>query len=222
MREKVSKLAGSTHRSPARKEVSKVAGDFKDIFGEDWRPQEFGEDGPKRPEGEPPHAPLNNDPNSLFPDGVAGDYTSETENRTPRALNEKEVKVMGVYQHMEPGLQPQHFVLLRDNRGRKVPIWVGQFEAWSISYALEDANYDRPLTHDLMKILLDKLGAGVDRIIIDDLWQETFYAKITVIRPGGEYVDIDARPSDAIALALRVRAPIYMAESVLESTMHHE
>jgi len=198
-----------------------VAGDFKDIFGEDWRPHEFGEQGPKRPDGEPSLGPLG-DPSSLFPEEAAGGFTTENENRTPRALNEKEVKVMGVYQHMEPGLQPQHFVLLRDNRGRKVPIWVGQFEAWSISYALEDATYDRPLTHDLLKIMLDKIGAGVDRIIIDDLWQETFYAKITLIRPGGEYVDIDARPSDAIALALRVKAPIYMAESVLESTVHQE
>jgi bifunctional DNase/RNase len=199
-----------------------VAGDFKDIFGEDWRPKEFGEGEPPQPEGEPFFAPPRNESASLFPEEASGDYTSETENRTPRSLNEKEVKVTGVFQHMEPGVAPQHFVLLKDNRGRKVPIWVGQFEAWSISYALDDANYDRPLTHDLMKLLLDKLGAGVDRIIIDDLWQETFYAKITLIRPGGEYVDIDARPSDAIALALRERAPIYMAESVLESTIHQE
>jgi hypothetical protein len=129
---------------------------------------------------------------------------------------------MGVYMHQEPGLPAQHFVLLRDNKGRRVPIWVGQFEAWAISYAIDNETADRPLTHDLMKTILDKVGATVDRIIIDDLWRDTFYAKITVVTPDGEYMDIDCRPSDAVALALRVHAPIYMAEYVLEATVHKE
>jgi len=129
---------------------------------------------------------------------------------------------MGVYLQQEPGMTPQHFVLLRDNRGRRVQIWVGQFEAFAISFAIEEQPADRPLTHDLVKIILDKLNANVDRIIIDDLWRETFYAKITLVTADGEYVEIDARPSDAVALALRVRAPIYMAEYVLEQSVHKE
>jgi len=196
-----------------------VASDFKDLFGEDWRPQDYeGGASEKRAEGDDPR-PL---PNSLnIPDDGEGrpDFTSENENRNPRSLNEKEVRVMGVYMNQEPGLQAQHFVLLRDNKGRRVPIWVGQFEAWAISYAIDNETADRPLTHDLMKIILDKLGATVDRIIIDDLWRDTFYAKITLVTPDGEYTDIDARPSDAVALALRVHAPIYMAEYVLEATV---
>ena len=196
-----------------------MASDFKDLFGEDWRPQDYeGGASEKRAEGDDPR-PL---PNSLnIPDDGEGrpDFTSENENRNPRSLNEKEVRVMGVYMNQEPGLQAQHFVLLRDNKGRRVPIWVGQFEAWAISYAIDNETADRPLTHDLMKIILDKLGATVDRIIIDDLWRDTFYAKITLVTPDGEYTDIDARPSDAVALALRVHAPIYMAEYVLEATV---
>ncbi len=198
---------------------------FKDLFGDDWRPQNYEEEGRKSPEGNlnlPAGFEGTGGWDSLPQSSMPPDYTSETENRAPKALNEKEVKVMGVFMHQEQGLQAQHFVLLRDNRQRRVLIWVGQFEAWAIHAALENEVADRPLTHDLIKILLDKTGATVDRIIIDDLWQETFYAKITLCRPNGEYVDVDARPSDAVALALRVKAPIYMAESVLEATMKSE
>jgi bifunctional DNase/RNase len=195
-----------------------VASDFKDLFGEDWPHHEFdGTLDANRPSGEPlAGRPSPNDA------GAEGGSTSELENRAPRALNEKEVKVMGVYMHQEPGMPAQHFVLLRDNRGRRVPIWVGQFEAWAISYAIEDQAADRPLTHDLMKIFIDRLHANVERIIIDDLWRDTFYAKITLVTQDGESMEIDARPSDAVALALRVRAPIYMAEYVLEATVHKE
>lgn len=197
-----------------------MASDFKDLFGEDWRPHDFEGGSEKRSEGDEarPSFPLNLPGDSSDP----GPFTTENENRSPRSLNEKEVRVMGVYMNQEPGLQAQHFVLLRDNKGRRVPIWVGQFEAWAISYAIDNESADRPLTHDLMKIILDKLGATVDRIIIDDLWRDTFYAKVTIVTPDGEYIDIDARPSDAVALALRVHAPIYMAEYVLEATVHKE
>lgn len=148
--------------------------------------------------------------------------SSEDENRTPRSLNEKEVKVMGVYAHQDQGTIANHFVLLRDNRGRRVPIFVGQFEAWAISLALEGDAPDRPFTHDLIRLLLERLDATIERVVIDDLWNETFYAKIGLVKAGGETMDIDARPSDAIALALRVRAPIYMAETVLEATIRTE
>ncbi len=190
-----------------------MEGDFKNLFGEDWRPSEFDE-GRKRPSERGPDPSGEDRP----------DFTSELENRTPRSLQEKEVKVMGVYMHnnQEAGTPPQYFVLLRDNRERRVPIFVGQPEAWGISYAVDNETADRPLTHDLMKILLEKLNVNVERIVIDDLWQDTFYAKITLVKPSGEYAEVDARPSDAIALALRMRAPIYMAESVLEATIRPE
>jgi bifunctional DNase/RNase len=200
-----------------------VASDFRDLFPEDWRPEGF-------PEGETgsgiqPFDSSSHDPNSLSADGHDNrppGFTSETENRAPRTLNEKEVKVMGVYIQQEQGIQAQHFVLFRDNRGRLVRIWVGQPEAISISNAIENEPMDRPLTHDLMKIVLDRLGANVERVIIDDLWKETFYAKITLVKPNGELIDIDARPSDAVAIGLRMKAPIYMAETVLEQSVRPE
>ena len=191
-----------------------MPGDFDKLFGDDWQPSEFDAESTRLPSFRGPSPE----------DGPSTEgNTSEVENRAPRALNEKEVKVMGVYMHQDQSLpSPQHFVLLRDNRGRRVPIWVGQFEAWAISFALEGEAPDRPFTHDLIKILLDRLDANVERVIIDDLWNETFYAKIGLTRPGGEALEIDARPSDAIAIALRSRAPIYMAESVLEATVRQE
>jgi len=143
------------------------------------------------------------------------DFCSEIENRQPKSLDEKEVKVMGVYEHHEQGMQPNAFVLLRDNRGRQVLIYIGHYEAFAISLALEGKTPDRPMTHDLTKNLMERLGGKIERIVIDDLWQETYYAKISVAT-NGEVLDIDSRPSDAIALALRSDAPIYMAESVLD------
>ncbi len=142
-------------------------------------------------------------------------FSSEIENRMPRDLDEKEVKVMGVYEHLEQGMEPAAFVLLRDTRGRQVLIWIGRYEAYAISLALEGTAPDRPMTHDLMKNLMDRLGGRMERIVIDDLWHETYYAKIS-IASNGKMVDVDSRPSDAIALALRAKAPIYVAESVLQ------
>lgn len=187
-----------------------MADDFRDLF-KDWKPGEGnlpGENASPRPDrgGE---------------SGNPYDSTSETENRAPRALNEKEVKVMGIWGYQDPSTPDaapkQTFVLLRDNRGRRVPIFIGPFETMSITMALEGYNVDRPLTHDLLKNTIERLGGSVERITIDDLWQQTFYARITVTQKNGETQDIDARPSDAIALALRTRSPIYMAESVIES-----
>jgi bifunctional DNase/RNase len=171
-----------------------VGNEFKDIFG-DWEPSGEG-------------VPSGSDP-------LAG----EPENRVPRALNEKEVKVVGVYEHAQPGLAggANTFVLLQDNHGRKVFIFIGRFEAMSISMALEGEETERPMTHDLMKQMLDRLGATIERVIIDDIWQDTFYAKLSLSRNGDTY-DIDCRPSDAVALAVRARAPIYMAESVIEAS----
>ncbi len=147
---------------------------------------------------------------------------SEPENLQPRQLNEKEVTVMGVYEHQEQGLPPAAFVLLRDTLGRQVVIWIGRFEAYAISAALEGALYDRPMTHDLLKNMADRLGAKIERITIDDLWQDTYYAKISASAANGDVVEIDSRPSDAIALALRAKAPVFMAESVLSQASLNE
>jgi len=164
---------------------------------------------------------LHEEPSAADSTQPADGLTSEIENRQPRRLYEKEVKVMGVYEHQEQGLpfasRESYFVLLRDNQGRQVLIWIGRFEALAISVALEGAAYDRPMTHDLLKSVVDRLGGRIERIVIDDLWQDTYYAKISV-QLNGHGVDIDARPSDAIALALRSRSPIFVAEAVLEQS----
>lgn len=108
----------------------------------------------------------------------------------------------------------QHFVLLTDS-DRKLPIMIGPFEAASIAYALEGQHPDRPMTHDLFKNMLAKLDATLDRVVIDDLWGSTYYAKI-YIRQGEDEAEIDSRPSDAIALAVRLDAPIFVADGILD------
>lgn len=140
--------------------------------------------------------------------------TPENENRAPRQLDEKEVKVMGVYEQQGQEESPETFVLLRDNQDRLVPIWIGQFEAVAISVALAGGTFPRPMTHDLLKIVIDRLGGRVERVVIDDLWERTYYAKLS-ITADGNVAEIDCRPSDAIAVGLRANAPIYMAEAVL-------
>lgn len=131
-------------------------------------------------------------------------------------LGEKEVSVAGVFeQHDQGAAQPSAYVvLLRDSEGRSVPIWIGRFEAMAISLALEGATADRPLPYDMFSNVITKMGGHIDRILIDDLWNNTYYAKIS-ISYDGKTVDADSRPSDAIAMSLRAKAPIYMAESVL-------
>ena len=169
-----------------------------------------GEDKP--PEGTPSQ-------DEDIPEPTEGLTTSEMENRQPRQVEEKEVQVVGVYEHQEQGMAPGHsppaFVLLRDKQGRQVLIFIGRSEAFAISLALEEKTADRPLTHDLMKSVVDRLGGRVERILIDDIWQDTYYAKIA-LASNGTQTEIDARPSDAIALALRAKAPIFMAEYVLQ------
>ena len=193
-----------------------MANDFRDLFPEDWKPGEGNAPG----EGGGSSRGAAGSEGAGAP-GSPLEGTSEIENRSPRALNEKEVKVVGIWGYQDaqnPDATPrQTFVLLRDNRGRRVPIFIGPFETLSISMAIENVQVDRPMTHDLLRNAIDRLGGTVERITIDDLWQQTFYAKITVTQKNGESQDIDARPSDAIALALRTRSPIYMAESVIES-----
>lgn len=135
----------------------------------------------------------------------------EVEARRRQDLNEREVKIMGVYEHPSSG----PFVLLRDSRGRNLPIWIGQEQAISISLAIDGGATPRPMTHDLMKLLVERLGGTVEFILVDDLYKNVYYAKIAM-RQGERPVEIDCRPSDAIALGLRFKAPIYVADHVLE------
>ena len=109
-------------------------------------------------------------------------------------------------------------VVLKDHEGRQaVPIWIGLVEASAIATELENIALDRPMTHDLMKTILGQCGVTVDRIEVTDLKENTFYATIHLRRPDGKILPIDARPSDAIALALRYKVPIFVHKDVYES-----
>jgi uncharacterized protein len=109
-------------------------------------------------------------------------------------------------------------VILRDKDGQKVlPIWVGIFEANAIALQIENIATPRPMTHDLLRNVIHDLKAEVKKIVVCDLQENTFYALIYLALDGaGELVAIDARPSDAIALALRTRAPIFVEETVID------
>jgi len=105
-------------------------------------------------------------------------------------------------------------VILRDEEGSEyLPIWIGVFEANAIALKLEGVEPPRPMTHDLMVSLIASLKAQVVRIVICDLQESTFHARVVLQSRSGE-IEVDARPSDAIALALRVEAPIFVNEQV--------
>jgi uncharacterized protein len=106
-------------------------------------------------------------------------------------------------------------VLKDDDEKFFLPIWVGIFEANAIALQLENVSTPRPMTHDLLKNVLGELDAHVTRVVINDLRESTFFAQIRV-NTAGKTLEIDARPSDAIALALRVEAPIFVAQTVLD------
>jgi len=106
-------------------------------------------------------------------------------------------------------------IILKDaDDKRALPIWVGTFEANAIALELEKISTPRPMTHDLIKNILDGLGASVQQVVVNDLKDNTFFAVIE-ISVNGNVVNIDSRPSDAIALALRVNAPIFVTEKVV-------
>jgi hypothetical protein len=117
------------------------------------------------------------------------------------------------------GLDPSSkspVVLLEDkDHTVALPIWIGPAEAQSIAMRLEGIDAPRPLTHDLMKSVLERLGVALRRVVIEDLHDSTYYARIVLVR-SGEEVEIDSRPSDAIALAVRFGQPIFVAAALLE------
>ena len=110
----------------------------------------------------------------------------------------------------------QRVVILKEKAtDRYLPIWIGASEADAIAVKLQSVSVPRPMTHDLMNTIVDALGASINSIIVSDLKNDTFYAKI-IINIDGEQMEVDSRPSDAIALAVRVEAPIYVEEGVLD------
>lgn len=125
----------------------------------------------------------------------------------------REMVVESVRVHM---LSSQHVVILREaDRERYLPIWIGSWEAQSIAMKLQGVEAERPLTHDLLATILEDVDVSVERIVVSDLADETYRARIVLGR-GDESHEIDARPSDAIALAVRVSVPIFATEAVLD------
>ncbi len=124
-----------------------------------------------------------------------------------------ELSLVGVRVEL-PSNQP--IVLLKEATGeRYLPIWIGAVEATAIAFALQGIQTPRPMTHDLMRDLLTETGVEVERIVINDLIDQTFYALIRLQANGGT-AEVSSRPSDAIALAVRISAPIFADESVLD------
>jgi len=107
-------------------------------------------------------------------------------------------------------------VVLREMAAdRYLPIWIGPSEADAITIGLQDVEVSRPLTHDLLRSAIEQLGARVSHIVVNDLRSDTFYA-VVVLDVNGRGLEIDSRPSDAIALAVRVQAPIFIEERVMD------
>jgi hypothetical protein len=123
-----------------------------------------------------------------------------------------ELTLIGVRVEL-PANQP--IVLLKERKGERfLPIWIGAFEATAIAFALQGVETARPMTHDLMKNIMDQLGITMKEVVISDLKEGTFYADITLVYEGKPF-KIDARPSDAIALAVRTGVSIFSDEHVL-------
>jgi bifunctional DNase/RNase len=124
-----------------------------------------------------------------------------------------EMTVESVRVHM---LSSRHVVILKDlERDRYLPIWIGPWEASAIAMKLQGLTADRPLTHDTFAAALESLGVRVDRVVISTLAEETYHARLHLERDGTTF-EIDSRPSDALALAVRTGARIFASEAVLE------
>jgi hypothetical protein len=128
---------------------------------------------------------------------------------------EVEMKIRGLM--MDP-VSNMPIVILKDVGGNSIlPIWVGVYEANAIALEIEKVTTPRPMTHDLIKSLLAGLSTGMKKVVVSELKDDTFYAVIWLERDG-EIINVDSRPSDALALALRLDCPIYVEESVLKSS----
>lgn len=117
------------------------------------------------------------------------------------------------------GFDPRNLsplVLLRDAEELNfLPIWIGVFEAAAIAMELQGTKPPRPMTHDLLKTSIENLGGAIKRVVINDIKEGTFFALIEIDSPGGKMISLDARPSDAIALAVRCDVPIFVTEVVM-------
>jgi len=122
---------------------------------------------------------------------------------------------------MDPASNTPIIILKSEEDEHAIPIWIGLLEATSIASALQDIDFDRPMTHDLFKNVTDEFQARVTRIEVCDLKENTFYARIYFESEDRKF-DIDARPSDAIAIALRFGAPIYVDDKVVQSAGSNE
>ena len=128
---------------------------------------------------------------------------------------EVEMKIRGLM--MDP-VTNMPIVVLKDINGNAIlPIWVGIYEANAIALEIEKVSTPRPMTHDLIKTLLLGLGTGIRKVVVSELKDDTFYAVIWLDRDG-DLISVDSRPSDALALALRLDCPIYVDESVLKGS----
>ncbi len=124
-----------------------------------------------------------------------------------------EMKVMGIALDTRTG---SPIVVLHDMDNRKaLPIWIGSAEASAIIRRIENIEVSRPMTHDLIASIVEKTGGTIDRVEINDVEKETYYAIIYIKDKEGNEIEIDARPSDAIAVAIRVDAPIFVTANVL-------
>lgn len=127
---------------------------------------------------------------------------------------EVEMKIRGLM--MDP-VTNMPIVILKDSASNNVlPIWVGIYEANAIALEIEKVSTPRPMTHDLIKTLLLGMDAGIQKVVVNELRDDTFFAVIWLER-NGEIITVDSRPSDALALALRLDCPIYVDDSVLNS-----
>src|SRR6202453_4525738 len=128
---------------------------------------------------------------------------------------EVEMKIRGLL--MDP-VTKMPIVVLKDLNGNTIlPIWVGIYEANGMPLEIENVSTPRPMTHDLIKTLLLGLGTGIRKVVVSELKDDTFYAVIWLDKDG-EMISVDSRPSDAMALALRLDCPIYVDESVLKNS----
>jgi uncharacterized protein len=126
-----------------------------------------------------------------------------------------EMVVESVRVHM---LSSRHVVILKETaRDRYLPIWIGPWEASAIAMRLQGLTPERPLTHDLFASALGELGVRVERVVIAALAEETFHARL-ILRSDGRLLEIDSRPSDALAVAVRTSAPIFAAEDVIQES----
>jgi bifunctional DNase/RNase len=131
----------------------------------------------------------------------------------------KEMQVVGIT--IDPGTQSP-IVILRDLENRNIlPIWIGILEANAIAVGLEKVKLPRPMTHDLFKNVMDQLGVSLKKIEITDIKENTYYA-VLHLETGGKTLTIDSRPSDALAIAIRLGAPILVHESVIEKAVRVE